>query len=422
MSAAVLTIGTELTRGEIVDTNAAWLAAELSALGFHVTRKLCVDDDRERVGAALATLATEHDVFVCTGGLGPTTDDITTECVAHFLGAPLERDAGSLEAIRERLARAGRSPAASNDKQADFPRGARILPNDRGTAPGFSVELGGARAFFLPGVPTEMQTMFATHVVPALADLPHDPAAQIVLRTFGLPESAVNDRLAGIETEHRVTLGYRARFPEIDVKVFARRDDRLAAERDARRAADAVRDRLGSLVFAEGTVAYPEAMGRLLIEHGATLGLAESCTGGLLAELVTRIPGSSRYFLGSLVTYANTAKQTLLGVPAELLKRHGAVSEEVARSMAEGARRALGADYALSITGIAGPEGGTDEKPVGLVHYALASATTTTARHHVFPGTRLQIRQRVVYAALALLRERLLRADSSRRSPGEPSR
>jgi nicotinamide-nucleotide amidase len=407
MSAAVLTIGTELMRGEIVDTNAAWLAAELSAVGFRVTRKLCVDDDHERIQAALAALGAEHDLFVCTGGLGPTTDDITAECVARFLEVPLERDAPSLARIRERIVRAGRSPTASNDKQADFPRGARVLPNERGTAPGFAVEVGRARAFFLPGVPTEMEAMFSIHVVPALAGLPHDPAAQVVLRTFGLPESGVNDLLAGIETRFRVTLGYRARFPEVDVKVFARRDDGASAERAARKAADAAREALGSAVFAEGDVGYPEALGRLLVERGVTLGLAESCTGGLLAELLTRAPGSSRFFLGSLVTYANEAKQAVLQVPPALLERYGAVSEEVARSMAEGARRVLRADYALAVTGIAGPGGGSDDKPVGLVHYALAGEMTT-ARQRIFSGTRIQVRRRAAYAALALLREHLL--------------
>jgi nicotinamide-nucleotide amidase len=235
-----------------------------------------------------------------------------------------------------------------------------------------------------------MEAMFSNHVVPALAGLPHDPAAQVVLRTFGLPESGVNDLLAGIETRFRVTLGYRARFPEVDVKVFARRDDGASAERAARKAADAAREALGSAVFAEGDVGYPE-----------------SCTGGLLAELLTRAPGSSRFFLGSLVTYANEAKQAVLQVPPALLERYGAVSEEVARSMAEGARRVLRADYALAVTGIAGPGGGSDDKPVGLVHYALAGEMTT-ARQRIFSGTRIQVRRRAAYAALALLREHLL--------------
>jgi nicotinamide-nucleotide amidase len=255
--------------------------------------------------------------------------------------------------------------------------------------------------------------MFDTHVVPALEALPREPAAQVLLRSYGLPESSVNDRLSDIETAFDVTLGYRARFPEVDVKVLAYRDNLADAERAARRAAEAVRERLGGVVFAEGDLDYPAWLGALLAERGASLGLAESCTGGLVAELMTRVPGASRYLLGSLVTYANRAKETLLGVPGALIERHGAVSAEVACAMAEGARRALGADFGLAVTGIAGPGGATAEKPVGLVHFAVSDAAGTAPRERVFAGTRAQVRRRAAYAALALLAERL-QSDSTR--------
>ncbi len=403
-TAAVLCVGTELTRGELLNSNATWLAEALTELGFVVLEMAVVPDHAAPLGAALARLGREYDVLVCTGGLGPTTDDITTECVARVLGAPLERDEASLAVIRARLERAGRTPAPSNDKQADFPRGAEVLPNPKGTAPGFSVRLDRALAFFMPGVPREMVAMFRASVVPKLEGLVTGAHRQILLRTHGLPESEVNDRLAGIEAEYGVTLGYRATFPVIEVKVRAEAADREEAEARARAAADAARERLGvRVVFAEGDVHFAEAVGKALVDRGLRLGCAESCTGGLVGQLLTERSGASLFFAGGIIAYENSVKTAVLGVPAELLQAHGAVSREVARAMAEGARTRLGVDVALSITGIAGPEGGTAEKPVGLVHYAVATADGTTDKHFVFAGERHQVRLRAAYAALALV-------------------
>jgi nicotinamide-nucleotide amidase len=407
MTAAVLCIGTELTRGELQNSNATWLAESLTRIGLEVTALDCVDDDRERIEAALRRLAGSSRVLVCTGGLGPTTDDITTECAARVAGVGLERDAASLQHIEALMARFGRKVAPSNAKQADFPVGSRILPNPRGTAPGFCVRLLGASAYFMPGVPAEMKAMFDTSIAPDLAALVSDSRHQIVLRTFGLPESEVNDRLAGVEASFRVVIGYRASLPEIEVKVLAKAASASEAEACARRAADEVRARLGDHVYDEGFGSLPESVGTLLASQGLTLAIAESCTGGLAAELVTRAPGASRYFLGSVVTYANQAKTQLLGVPAELIAQHGAVSEPVARAMAEGARLRLGADIGLAFTGIAGPDGGTPEKPVGLVHWAVASARGTEHRERVFIGDRQSIRRRAVFAGFDLIRRSL---------------
>jgi nicotinamide-nucleotide amidase len=407
MTAAVLCIGTELTRGELLNSNATWLAESLTRIGLEVTAVDCVDDDRGRIEACLRRLASDHRVLVCTGGLGPTTDDITTECAARVAGVVLERDAESLRIIEERLSRFGRKIAASNAKQADFPAGSRILPNPRGTAPGFCVRLGTTAAYFMPGVPTEMKAMFDTSVAPDLAALVLEPRQQIVLRCFGLPESEVNDRLAGVEAAYGVTIGYRASLPEIEVKVLAQAATAELALQTARRAADDVRGRLGDHAYGEGFGSLPEHVGALLAAQGKTLAIAESCTGGLAAELLTRISGSSRYFLGGAIVYANTAKTTLLGVPEALLAEHGAVSAEVARAMAEGARQRLGADLGLAFTGIAGPDGGTEQKPVGLVHWALASATGTVQRERVFVGGRLDIRRRAAFAGFDLIRRSL---------------
>lgn len=407
MTAAVLCIGTELTRGELTNTNASWLAESITAIGLEVTALDCVDDDRERIQACLRRLASQHRVIVCTGGLGPTTDDITTECAASVAGVGLVRDQATLDDIAEKLSRFGRRMAASNAKQADFPTTARILPNPRGTAPGFRVELLGTPAYFMPGVPSEMKAMFDASIAPELRTMVSGGRHQIMLRTFGLPESEVNDRLAGIEASFDVTIGYRATLPEIEVKLLAQAPSHEAALARARRAADEVRSRLGNYVYAEGLGSLPEALGALLIERQLTLAVAESCTGGLAAELLTRTPGSSRFFLGGVVAYANQVKTELLGVPEALLAKHGAVSAEVAQAMASGARARFGADIGLAFTGIAGPGGGSEQKPVGLVHWAVATARGVEQRERVLIGSRQDIRRRAVFAGLDLVRRSL---------------
>jgi len=408
MTAAVLSIGTELTRGEITNTNATWLCQELTGLGLDVTEAAVVPDNHAAIAEILQRLAGRHDLVVCTGGLGPTTDDITAECVAAALGVPLERDSASLEAIEARHARFGRPMAGSNAKQADFPRGATVLPNPHGTAPGFCVSIGRARAFFMPGVPSEMKPMFTTFVAPVAATLVSEGLYQVRIKTFGMAESAVNDRLAGLEAAHGVTIGYRAHFPEIEVKVLARARTASEAETIARGAADEVRARLGEIVYAEGDVEFAETVAAVLRQRRLSMATAESCTGGLVASLITEYPGSSDFFKGSVVAYDNAVKIDTLGVSESLLSSKGAVSSEVARAMAEGARRLLRVDVALALTGIAGPGGGTPEKPVGLVHFAVATATGTTDRKLVYPSGRPQIRLLSTYAGLSLVRDVLL--------------
>lgn len=404
MSAAVLCTGTELTRGELVNTNATWLADALTTLGFEVAVIETVGDDRNRIAGALVRLGRDHDVIVCTGGLGPTTDDLTSEVVASVLGVPLERDEPSLEKIRERFRKVGRTMSASNEKQADFPRGAAILPNETGTAPGFCVTIGRAVAAFLPGVPSEMKAMFHASVLPKLAAIPRPETHQIRLRTYGLPESTVNDLLRGIEATHGVTIGYRARLPEIEVKVLATGE---RAEARVVSATAAVRAALGDAIYGHGDTSFPATVLAELGARGATLALAESCTGGLVAELLTDVPGSSRVFLGGVVAYSNAAKSALLRVDAAILAAHGAVSEPIARAMAEGARARFGSTLAAAVTGIAGPDGGTAEKPVGLVHFAVAGEHGTSAKALTFTGSRSDVRKRAAFAALALVRRAL---------------
>ncbi len=404
MRAGILSIGTELTRGEIENTNVTWLCQRLTELGLEVVLCESVADTASEIQDALKRLSSKADVVVSTGGLGPTTDDITAQCVAALLAEPLQRHAPSIERIRERLARSGRELSESNCKQADMPQSATVLDNHFGTAPGFRVTIEGCECNFLPGVPYEMKSMFEQHISPELTGRVGLHIHQVRIRTFGAPEAQVNDMLEGIEREFDVVLAYRAKFPTIEVKPLATRDDPGQARAAAQAAAAEVKRRLGSLVFAEGNREFPEVVADSLRTRGWTLGLAESCTGGLVAKLITQYPASD-YFRGAIVCYDNGIKTKLLGVEPAALDNEGAVSEEVVRQMAQGARRTLGCDVALALSGIAGPSGGTEEKPVGLVHYAVATPEKVEARHRVFAGERERIQLRAAYAGLDLIRE-----------------
>ena len=405
MTCAVFSIGTEITRGELVNTNAAWLATGLTELGFEIVEHCAVDDDKARIMSALSRLAGTCKIVVCTGGLGPTTDDLTTDAVASAIGVGLRRDEATLEHIRRRFEKLGRTMSDSNAKQAEFPEGATILPNPIGTAPGFMVESGGALAFFMPGVPREMRRMFEDHVVPRIRALAPNDRHQIRYRTFGLPESVVGEKLSGIEaTFPGVTIGYRAHFPEIEVKVLARAADQTAAAELAERAATEVRARLGDVIYGQGEDTFAGVVGRALRTRGWTLAIAESCTGGLVGTLLTKEPGASDYLLLDAVTYSNSAKQAVLGIDEDVLRGHGAVSAEVASRMAEGARRVSGADVALAITGIAGPTGGSEAKPVGLVYLAVSTKEGTVVKEQRFGGERLWIQTLSAYAGLTMVR------------------
>lgn len=407
MTAAVLNIGTELTRGELVNSNAAVLSAALTEAGFEVTEHVVVDDDRDHIVDTLRSMARRAQVIVCTGGLGPTTDDLTTEAVAHLLGKPLVRHEPSLEHIRRRFERLGRPMSPSNAKQADFPQGAEVLPNPVGTAPGFSVKLegDGTLVFFMPGVPREMTRMFEEQVLPRIRSLAPHTLHQARLRTFGLPESVVGEKLAGVEGEFPgITIGYRAHFPEIEVKVLARAENNIAARDLCERAVQVVRRRLGNVIFGEAGDTFAGVVGRALRAKGHMLAIAESCTGGLVGSLLTAEAGASDFLLVDAVTYANSAKTRLLGVEEDVIRGHGAVSMEVACAMAEGVKRVSGADVALALTGIAGPGGGTEAKPVGTVFVAVAGPRGTAVEERHLGGDRKMIQTLASYIGLALVR------------------
>jgi nicotinamide-nucleotide amidase len=405
MTVAVLCIGTELTRGELVNTNSAWLASQLTDLGFEVVEDVVVDDDRSRIVSALRRLGEHHDIVVCTGGLGPTTDDLTSETVAELLGVPRHRDEASLDHIRRRVEKFGRTLTEANSKQADFPEGAQILANPIGTAPGFSVVIGKATAFFMPGVPREMEKLFDEQVVPRIRERAPSTSFQTRLRTFGQPESAVGEKLAGVEAAFPgVIIGYRAHFPEIEVKVLAHAATQDEARALSEKATVEVRARLGEIVYGNGHDTFAGVVGRHLRQKNRTLAIAESCTGGLVGSMLTREPGASDFLVVDAVTYANSAKTRLLGVDEEVLRAHGAVSAEVAAAMAEGVKRVAGTDIALSLTGVAGPGGGSEEKPVGTVFIAVVGPGGTTVKQRHFHGDRLQVQTLAAYAGLEMVR------------------
>jgi len=405
MIAAILSTGTELTRGELLNSNATWLAEELAQVGIEVTTMETVDDNIGRITDAFRRLSLSHELVVCTGGLGPTTDDMTAESLARACNVDLEMHETSLCAIAARMKHFGREMSTSNAKQALLPRGAHALPNANGTAPGFVKALNRAQIYCLPGVPVEMKLMFNSSVAPALANAEHQPPIQIVLRTLGVAESSVNDRLQGIAAEYSVTLGYRVHFPELAVKVVARRDSMSAANHAAERAAQEVRRRLGPrAVYGQGDDTLPEVLRRALSEKGQRLAIAESCTGGQASSLVTSAAGASQVFCGAVVAYANEIKRELLGVPANVLELNGAVSEHTALAMAEGVRRRFKCDWGLAITGIAGPDGATSEKPLGTVHFAASGPGVLRHQHRVIPWDRPRVQRMAAFLCLNWLR------------------
>lgn len=413
MTAALLSIGTELTRGELVNTNAAWLGEELTKLGFAVVEHATVDDDVDRIVTLIQRFAKLHRVVIATGGLGPTSDDLTTAAAAQAAGVELRRDERVVEGIRQKFEAFGRVMPESNAKQGDFPEGADVLDNPVGTAPGFAMTLGAARLFFVPGVPREMKHIFQESIVPAVAPLAERKTHQMHVRTFGMTESGVAQALRGLEKEHEgLTLGYRAHFPEIEVKVHVRADSAAEAERISQSIADEVRATLGDAVFGGRGDSFAEVVGKALRDNGKTLAVAESCTGGRVAEMLTRVPGASDYLLLDAVVYANSAKEAVLGVSPDVLRAHGAVSGETAAAMAEGALRVAGSDIAVSITGVAGPGGGTEDKPVGTVWFGLArKGEPTITKHRKLPWGRDRVQTLSAYIALELVRRAALGRD-----------
>jgi len=409
MKAEILTIGDELLRGEIVDSNKGLLAERLLRLDVETRFQSSVRDDPADMEDALRRAARRADVVLVSGGLGPTRDDLTIDVLARAFDRTLVLHEPSLAAIRAFFARLGREMAEVNAKQAWIPEGAEALPNPIGTAPGCLLVAGEVPIFCLPGVPRELERMLDEQVLPRLEARRVGRAVvrARILRTFGMGESNLEEALAGVAQDGAVTLGFRTAFPDNLLRPLARAATVAEAEAKLDAVCAAIRERLGALVYAEGDEPLEAVAGRLLRERGMTLAVAESCTGGLLAERITSIAGASDYFVGGVVAYANAAKQALLGVPADLIGQHGSVSDPVARAMAEGARARFGSDLALATTGISGPGGGSADKPVGTVCIALARADGTHAERFAFPLDRARHRSLTAQIGLDWVRRTL---------------
>lgn len=430
MKAEIITIGDELLRGEIVDSNKARIAERLLLLDLECRHQVSVLDDPADMRDAFRRAADRSDFVLISGGLGPTRDDLTTEVLAQAFGRETELDEDSLAAIEAFFARVGREMSEVNRKQAFFPTDADVLRNPIGTAPGFSIREGRAVFFAMPGVPRELDLMMDKQVLPriermlslprgaagafggARAGLPERRVVRAaLLRTFGMGESTLEAELLDLARDGDVDLGFRTSFPDNFLRPVARA--KTAEEADARIAqvTDAIRARLGEIVYGEGGDTMESVVGRLLTERGLSVATAESCTGGLIAERLTDVPGSSAYFLGGIVAYSNAAKSSLLGVSEAVLESEGAVSEPVVRAMAEGARARFGSDFAVASSGISGPDGGTAEKPVGLVWLALATAQGTHSDSFVFQVDRSRHRSLTAQLALDWIRRSMLGAE-----------
>ena len=410
MKAEILTIGDEVMRGEIVDTNKSFLADRLLGLDIETHFQTSVRDDPPAMIDAFRRAASRSEIALVSGGLGPTRDDLTAAVLAEAFDLELVLDEAALETIRSFFRSRGREMTENNVSQARFPEGSDILPNPLGTAPGFSIAQGMARFFCLPGVPNEMHRMMDEQVMPRIEAARGEGLAvrARLIRTFGMGESALDDELKDIAASGDVSLGFRTAFPDNYLRPLARAASAEQAEATLDRICDAVKQRLGPLVYGEDQQTLDAVVGQMLTERGMTIAVAESCTGGLIAKRITDNPGSSAYFAGGVVAYSNAAKLELLGVPSAVLEEHGAVSDLVVRAMAEGVRERFGVDIGIATTGISGPDGGTASKPVGLVHIALAREGATYAESFAFRMDRTRHRLLTSQVALDWVRRTLL--------------
>ncbi len=393
-----------------MDTNSLWLTDKLNGIGIEVKLKTVVGDDDARLEEAIKDAIKRSKVVITTGGLGPTEDDITRKVAARALGRRLLLDEVVLAEIRTRFESFGLNMPERNSRQAMVIDGAVVLPNPNGTAPGLFIEHDGASVALLPGPPREMRPMFENHVQPLLAEkVGNLRVVRRILRVAGMGESAVDEKISPIYTRYenpQTTILFNQ--SEIEIQLTARGRTEADAEALLDKLSEELEERLGHSIFAFRGEKMEEVVGLRLSVGGYTLAVAESCTGGLISERLTDVPGSSEYFIEGVIAYSNEAKTRTLGVEPILLLEHGAVSAPVAEAMAEGVRERASTDFGLSATGIAGPTGGTEEKPVGLVYIAMASEAITEHRRLMLPGDRNLIRWRASQAALDLLRRRLI--------------
>lgn len=410
MKTEIVVVGNELLNGDLADTNTARLGRLMRSHGLAVHRGQCVPDEEAAIVTALELASSRSDLVLVTGGLGPTEDDLTVASAAVWMGVPMREDAATLDALKQRFAARGYPFTPNNAKQALVPEGATVLPNPVGTAPAVRMEHSAATLFFFPGVPRELERLAADYLEPWLAaNAPVRAYRSRVLKTFGATESQIATALEVLPRDDRLHVAFRAHFPEIQVSFHVLEPDGAAADALLDGVTRQARELLGSRVYSEDAgTSFAEALGARMLAAGATLALAESCTGGMAAAMCVDVPGSSRWLREGAVTYSNEAKSARLDVPPELIAAHGAVSEQVAIAMAEGMLARSGATHAVAITGVAGPGGGTPDKPVGTIHFALATADGTTHRKRRLPFDRQRNRLVSAWFALDMVRRELL--------------
>jgi nicotinamide-nucleotide amidase len=410
LRAEIIAIGSELLTPYRTDTNSLWLTERLNSVGIAVQQKTIVGDEEANLEEAVRDALRRSDVIIATGGLGPTEDDITRKVFARVTARQLTLDYEVLAQIRERITSRGYQMTPNNERQALIPRDASVLPNPNGTAPGIKMEQNGRLIVLLPGPPRENQPMFDDYVMPELERMSRGVRiAKRVLKAAGIGESQLDDKIAPIYKEYTNPLT-TILFTDsgVEIHLDARAETSMRAEELAEELADKIEEKLGDYIYSTRGEPLEEVIGNRLRLRGYTIATAESCTGGLVAERITEVAGSSDYFVGSIISYSNEAKTRLLGVDDKLIERLGAVSGEVAEAMARGVKERTGATIGLSITGIAGPGGGSDAVPVGTVYIGLADDIMTSNRRLVLPGDRHLIRWRASTAALEMVRRRYL--------------
>jgi nicotinamide-nucleotide amidase len=410
--AEIIAVGTELLLGQIVDTNSAYISRRLAEIGVEVYFKSCVGDNQRRFESVLRLALSRSDLVIVTGGLGPTDDDITASSVASVLGRQLVYSEDAASDVERYFARMGRKPAANNLKQAMVMADSTVIRNEVGTAPGQIVRAADKTVVLLPGVPLEMEWMMETAVIPYLKAMRlagDQTISSRVLRVAGIGESSLVAEIADVlDCQTNPTIAPLAADGLVDLRITAKAASEALAQEMIDAVATSIRDRLGVLVYGENGEGLAEVVGGLLAARGLTVALAESCTGGLLGKMMTDAPGSSRYFVGGVVTYSNESKERLLCVPDRVLREHGAVSRQTAVAMSLGVKELMGSSVSVSVTGVAGPGGGSAQKPVGLVYVAVAGLSSLSVARFMFNGNREQVRRRTAVGALNLLRRVLL--------------
>lgn len=401
MNLELVTIGTELLLGFTVDTNSAFAGQALAAAGARIVRRTTVPDDAGAVRDAIAEALARTGLVITTGGLGPTRDDLSKQVVAELFELPLEFHPEMWTALTERFARMGRKISDRNRCQAEVPRGATVLPNRWGTAPGLWITGGRGEVIMLPGVPIEMRGLLTHEVMPRLAARTGGAVVRsLVVRTTAVPESSLADRVSEVEdTLAPLSLAYLPSLEGVDLRLTAWNMESGAADSALQSASDRIRAVLGDHAYGTGEDDLAAVLLDVYRAHGRTIAVAESCTGGMIGARITAIPGSSDVFLGGAIAYHNRPKVDL-GVSERILETHGAVSEQTVKAMALGCRERLGADQVVAVTGIAGPAGGSEEKPVGTVWFGFAGADGAQAERYIFPGTRQEVRARAAQFAL----------------------